>query len=142
MVVHSSRTIQTRKYNQFVLITGLCEQAVEASGVQEGLVFVITNHTTTGIAVNESLECLESDLNDMLKRLVPEDYPYAHARMLPTYGSTAGNPTGHLKSHLTGNHCVLQVSGGRIKKGDAQEIYLAEFDGPSVRTISFTVMGE
>jgi thiamine phosphate synthase YjbQ (UPF0047 family) len=62
--------------------------------------------------------------------------------MLPTYGSTAGNPTGHLKSHLTGNHCVMQVADGGIIKGDAQEIYLLEFDGPARRTISFTVIGE
>lgn len=142
MVVHKSVTIQTKKYNEFILITELAERAVRESGIQQGVVFVITDHTTMGITVNESLECLESDLSNMLARLAPEDYPYAHARMLPTYGSTAGNPTGHMKSHLTGNHCVMRVMDGNLSRGGAQEIYLAEFDGPARRTIWFTVMGD
>ena len=142
MVYHSWRAIQTERYNQFIPISKYAHEAVGESGVKNGLVFIITNHTTTGIAVNESLECLESDIDQMLCRLVPEDFPYSHARVLPTYGATAGNPTGHLKSHLTGNHCVLPVVDGEIKSGDAQEIYLMEFDGPQMRTVNFTVMGE
>lgn len=142
MVYHHWKLIQTEQYNQFIPISAYVQEAVMESGVKNGLVFVITNHTTTGITVNESLECLESDIDQMLGRLVPEDYPYSHARMLPTYGSTAGNPTGHLKSHLTGNHCVLPLVDGKIKAGDAQEIYLMEFDGPQMRTVNFTVMGE
>lgn len=142
MVVHSKTAIQTEAYNQFVLITHLVEQAVTESGVQEGMVFAMTDHTTTGIAVNESLECLESDLADLLSRLIPEDHPYSHARMLASYGATAGNPAGHLKSHLTGYNCMFQVSGGQVVRGAAQDVYLVEFDGPALRGIRFTVMGE
>lgn len=142
MVCQSWIKIQTERYNQFIPISEHVKEVVKASGVTVGVVYVITNHTTTGIAINESLECLESDIEQMLCRLVPEDFPYAHARMLRTYGATAGNPTGHLKSHLTGNHCVIPVVDGEIKSGDAQEVYLMEFDGPQLRTINITVMGE
>ena len=72
--------------------------------------FMCSKHTTTGVTVNEALECLESDIENFLGRLIPEDYPYSHARMLRDYGSTAGNPTGHLKAMLTGNHCHFPVS--------------------------------
>lgn len=142
MVYQQWEKIQTEKYNQFVPISHLAHEVVRSSGIKNGVVFVITNHTTSGIAVNEPLECLESDIDNMLCRIVPEDFPYSHARMLHSYGATAGNPSGHLKSHLTGNHCVLPVSNGVIKAGDAQEIYFMEFDGPALRTINFTVMGE
>jgi thiamine phosphate synthase YjbQ (UPF0047 family) len=54
----------------------------------------------------------------------------------------AGNPTGHLKSMVSGNHCVMVVSDGRLISGNAQEIYLAEFDGPQERSVSVVVMGE
>ncbi|MBP7032108.1 MAG: YjbQ family protein, partial [Anaerolineaceae bacterium] len=67
---------------------------------------------------------------------------YAHARILRDYGSTAGNPTGHLKSMLTGNHCLFPVVDGKVVKGDAQEIYFMEFDGPSQRSYTITVQGE
>ena len=142
MVVHSQKVLQTEIYNQFILLTQDAEEAVRASQIKNGLIYVITKHTTTGITVNESLECLESDIANMLERFAPEDFPYSHARMLPTYGSTAGNPTGHLKSHITGNHCVMPVVDGRINRGDAQDIYFLEFDGPAMRTVSFVVMGE
>lgn len=142
MVKTTSFTLLTDRYNQFVVITDRVEQAVAASGIQNGMVTVISKHTTTGIAVNESLECLESDIAGFLARLVPEDYPYAHARMLKDYGSTAGNPTGHLKAHLTGNHCHFVVADGKLVKGGAQDVYFCEFDGPSQRTILIQVMGE
>lgn len=142
MVVEKKIEIQSHKYNEFIRITDPVCEIVNNSGVKEGIAVVITNHTTMGITVNESLECLESDLTNMLDRLVPEDAPYSHARILPTYGSTAGNPTGHLKAHLTGNHCVFRVHEGKLARGDAQEIYMAEFDGPMIRTIWVTVIGE
>lgn len=142
MVVHSSTVIQTEDYNAFVLITDKVEAAVAESGITEGMVFVISDHTTTGIMVNESLECLESDIAVLLGKLAPEDYPYSHARVLDSYGATAGNPTGHLKSLLTGYNCMFQVSGGKLARGSAQDVYLLEFDGPARRGIRFTVIGE
>ncbi|MGX6445836.1 secondary thiamine-phosphate synthase enzyme YjbQ [Neobacillus sp. K501] len=131
----SDLTIFTEQYQQFLVITEEIERIVADSGVKSGVVTVQTKHTTTGITVNESLECLESDIDDFLKRLVPEDHPYAHARMLKDYGSTAGNPTGHIKSLLTGNHCHFPIVDGQIIRGGAQDVYFCEFDGPSERTI-------
>lgn len=131
----------TEQYNQFIPITGQIEQAVAQSGIQDGLVTVISLHTTTGIMVNEKLECLESDILDMLARLAPEEYPYAHARMLADYGSTAGNPTGHLKSMVAGNHCHFALEQGRLVKGEAQDVYFCEFDGPAHRSWVVSISG-
>ena len=132
----------TDRYNQMILLTDRLREVVACSGIRNGLAAVITMHTTTGIMINEAVECLESDLDDALKRLVPEDLPYAHARILPSYGSTAGNPTGHIKSMLTGNHCLFPVMDGQLIMGDAQDVYLCEFDGPAKRTVVITVTGD
>jgi len=142
MFAHEKVVLFTEKYNQMVVITAHLRTAVAKSGIQNGLAVVITTHTTTGIMVNEALECLESDISDALTRFAPEEAPYAHARILPSYGSTAGNPTGHLKSLLTGNHCLFAVVNGSLVMGEAQEVYFLEFDGPAKRTITITVMGE
>ena len=142
MTYHESVTLLTATYNAMLIITDSVARAVEKRGIQNGLVTVVSRHTTTGIAVNEALECLESDIDGFLGRLAPEDFPYAHARMLKDYGSTAGNPTGHLKAHVTGNHCHMPVADGRILKGGAQEIYFCEFDGPASRTYDIVVMGD
>lgn len=131
------KTIQilTKTYNEMEVITPQVEEIVKESGILEGMVTVLTKHTTTGILVNEALECLESDIQTALGLFAPEERPYAHARMLKDYGSTAGNPTGHLKALLTGNHCHLLIHGGEIIRGGAQDIYFCEFDGPAQRSI-------
>lgn len=132
-----TKTIEvlTKAYNQMEVITPLAEEAVKESGIQDGMVTVMTKHTTTGITVNEALECLESDIENALSLFAPEDRPYAHARMLRDYGSTAGNPTGHLKAMIVGNHCHFPVINGEMVRGGAQDIYFCEFDGPAKRRI-------
>jgi secondary thiamine-phosphate synthase enzyme len=142
VIEHNEIQIMTTEYNTFIRITEKVRDIVSNSKIKNGVVYVITAHTTTGIAVNEGLECLESDIHDLLCRLVPEDGNYAHARFLHSYGAMGNNPTGHLKSHLTGNHCVFPIADGEIRLGKAQEIYLCEFDGPQDRKVYITLMGE
>lgn len=134
--------ILTKQYVQMDVITEQVEQIVAESGVRDGMVTVMTKHTTTGITVNEALECLESDIQIALSLFAPEDRPYSHARMLKDYGSTAGNPTGHLKALLTGNHCHFPIQDGKIVKGGAQDVYFCEFDGPASRNILVMVEGQ
>lgn len=134
MFVKTIRVL-TRRYNEFDVITPQVEEIAVQSGIQNGLVTVLTKHTTTGITVNEALECLESDIEIALSLFAPEDRPYSHARMLRDYGSTAGNPTGHLKALVTGNHCHFLLQDGKLIRGGAQDVYFCEFDGPAQRNI-------
>lgn len=133
--------ILTERYNEFDVITPQVEQAAAESGVRNGMVTVLTKHTTTGITVNEALECLESDIDTALSLFAPEDRPYSHARMLRDYGSTAGNPTGHLKALVTGNHCHFLIHDGKLVRGGAQDVYFCEFDGPAQRNILIIAEG-
>jgi secondary thiamine-phosphate synthase enzyme len=134
--------ILTKQYVELDVITPQVEQIVAESGVKNGMVTVMTKHTTTGVTVNEALECLESDIEVALSLFAPEDRPYSHARMLRDYGSTAGNPTGHLKALLTGNHCHFLIQDGEIIRGGAQEVYFCEYDGPASRNILVMVEGQ
>ena len=142
MMFRKEIEIWTKKYNEMINILHYVEEAVTESGIKNGFVTVLSKHTTTGITVNESLECLEKDINVFLEKIVPEDFPYNHARMLKSYGSTAGNATGHLKLHVTGNHCHIILWNGVLDRGDAQEIYLCEFDGPARRTFQIFINGD
>ena len=134
--------IMTDKYNQYFIITEDVKKIVDASGIKNGMVTVETRHTTTGITINESLECLQSDIDVFLSRIVPEDAPYSHCHMLRDYGSTGGNPTGHIKAMITGNHCHFPLIDGKLIGGSAQDIWFCEFDGPSQRTINIIIEGE
>ena len=132
----------SEKPEQFHMITDQVHEIVEKSPVKQGLVLVVTAHTTTGIIVNEGLPCVETDIGETLTRLVPLEADYAHAHFLPSYGATGNNSTGHIKSLLCGNHCVFPVTDGKIVCGSAQDIYIVELDGPQTRKVYVEVMGE
>lgn len=51
---------------EMIKITDDVRKVVEESGVEKGIVYVITEHTTTGITVNESLPCVEKILWNVL----------------------------------------------------------------------------
>lgn len=142
MVKLSEFVINTTKYNDFINITAEVEKKVAESGIRNGIVLVVTMHTTTAITTNEALECLQSDMMDLMWKLVEEDAAYSHSRMLHSYGTTAGNPTGHLRSMLTGNHAVFPVWEGRVVRGGAQEIFFCEYDGAQSRRVCVEVLGE
>ena len=127
----------TKTYNEMDVITPQVEQIVKESGIQNGMVTVLTKAPPPRELTVETRpwKCLESDIALFLQRQAPEDAPYSHARMLRDYGSTAGNPTGHLKAYLTGNHCHFPLVEGEMIRGGAQDIYFCEFDGPAKRTI-------
>lgn len=142
MVVVKTIRHLSEKVEEYYNITQQVHDIVAESGVRNGFVAVITAHTTTGIIVNEALPCVETDISDMLNTAAPLEAPYAHAHFLPTYGATSNNSQGHLKSVLTGNHCLFPVIDGKIVCGGAQDIYLVEFDGPQLRRVFVEVMGE
>lgn len=137
-----SHEVASREEFHMIKITDQVRKDVQESGIQNGLVFVISMHTTTGIMINESLPCVEKDIELTLERLVPSDAPYVHTHMLPSYGTCSGNAPGHLKSMLCGNHCVLPVAGGKMAGGSAQDIYFVEFDGLKIRHYTVQIMGE
>ena len=107
-----------------------------------GIVYIITAHTTTGILVNESLPCLEVDIEQKLEELVPTFASYNHNHFLPSYGAIGCNTPGHLKSMICGNHAVFPIVNGMPLCGNAQDVYFGEFDGIQRRKVYITVMGE
>ncbi len=142
MVHFCEVSILTEQYQQVIPITEKIKEAVADAKIRQGTATVVSKHTTTGITVNENLECMLQDMEDLFNSWIPEEAPYHHARLLRSYGATAGNPTGHLKSMLSGYHAVFPVQKGEIVLGGAQDIFFLEFDGPSQRTYTITVMGE
>lgn len=142
MVKLMNISVLTKAPFEMVKITEEVHKVVEECEIKNGVAAVITSHTTTGIIVNEGLRCVEVDIEEMLDRLVPDNMPYAHAHFLPSYGATGNNSVGHLKSALVGNNCMFPVIDGKIVCGSAQDIYLAEFDGPQLRKVYIEVIGE
>ena len=134
--------LQTRKSEEAIDITAKVEEAVARSGVKNGLLNVMTAHTSSGLLVTEGIPCLEVDILTHLSRLFPEDADYHHRRYLDFDGRLGFNADAHLKSVLGGISCTFPIEDGKIVKGSRQTIYFMEYDGPLERTYFVQIMGE
>ena len=140
--------VQSRKDMEMIDITDHVERVVAESGAKEGMVFVLTAHTSSGLLVTEGIECLERDVLAHLERLAPKDppegagYGYWHNRYLDFDGRLGFNAGDHLKSILGGTNCFFPIENGKVVRGSRQRAYFVEFDGPLSRTVMIQVMGQ
>jgi len=135
-------TLLTQRETELIDITPTVRAEVERSGVRSGTVFVLSLHTTTALTVNEGLPDLQQDIAGCLKRLVPEDQPYRHARFLHSDGQMAINAPSHLRGALLGFQTFFPIEEGRMVTGARQTIYFVELDGPQERTYVIQILGE
>jgi secondary thiamine-phosphate synthase enzyme len=125
--------IRTRAREEFIDLTAEVDSVVAASGVASGVCVVAVPHTTAGVTVNENADPdVRADLLMTLRRIVPDDLPYAHAE---------GNSPAHVKAALIGSSVSLIVEGGRLKLGTWQGVFFCEFDGPRTRQVWVKVIG-
>jgi secondary thiamine-phosphate synthase enzyme len=134
--------VQTRGDKELIDITPEVERVVAESGVQNGMVNILTMHTSSGIIVTEGLPCLEMDVLNHLEALAPDEGDYYHNRYLDIDGRLGFNAGAHLKSILGGINAFFPIEDGQIVRGSRQRIYFAEYDGPLCRTYCVQVMGE
>ena len=120
--------IETRKPKEVIDITALVQQYVQESKLECGICLVYTQHTTTGLTVNEADGSLIQDILDLLEKLVPEGAGYQHDR-------SDGNAHAHLRATLLGNSVVLPFEKSRLLLGTWQRILFFELDGPRRRSV-------
>ena len=127
-------TIRTTKRDEFIDIGFYVEEALEKSGIKNGIITVFVPHTTAGVTINEDADPdVVRDLLWTLDNLVPERREYKHME---------GNSHAHMKASIMGSSCNIIVEDGKMKLGTWQGIYFCEFDGPRTRRVYIKVMGD
>ncbi|MCA1731157.1 MAG: secondary thiamine-phosphate synthase enzyme YjbQ [Actinobacteria bacterium] len=125
-------TVRTNDRYEFVSITEEVKKAVRESGVDEGVLFVSSSHTTAAVTVNEDFD-----------RDVPRDLAAACRAFIGSldvrFEHAEGNSDSHLLTSLFGQSQQLLVRGGEPDLGRWQGMFLAEFDGPRSRTVRVAV---
>lgn len=125
-------SISTKKEQEFLNITDIVNQAVEASGVKNGLAVVYCPHTTAGITINENSDpAVVRDIIMALDRVFPVKGDYRHFE---------GNSHAHLKSSYMGVEKTVIIDSGRLLLGTWQGIYFCDFDGPRSRKVFVKIM--
>ncbi len=93
----------------------------ELKRVKAGILHVFIRHTSASLSINENADPdVPADLERVLDRLAPEDFPYRHTVEGPD------DMPGHVKASLLGSSLTVPVGGGSLRLGTWQGIYLCE----------------
>ena len=129
-------TFNTENQYELVNITGMCQDFLEKSGIQEGFILVSAMHITAGVFINDEESGLHQDIKEWLQKLAPKGPDYRHHRT----GEVNGDA--HLKNLLVGHQEILPVTKGRLDFGPWQQVFYAEFDGRRPKRLLLKAIGE
>ncbi|HFI0257039.1 TPA: YjbQ family protein [Streptococcus suis] len=165
-------TVETQaNKTTYIDITPNLRQIVKESGISNGLLAVLTPHTTCGIFFEEFVhdytedgdEFLQVDLNNDLEKIIPDHvdgktYRYPgeeHYQAVEAWPNAAEylpggdrralwNGDAHLKATLIGSSQMVDVTNGNLGVGSTGYYYYADFDKTRERTrkCQVTVWGE
>lgn len=118
--------LETRQRTEMIPITHEVQQALNDSGIKEGVCHLYVPHTTAGLAINENADPMVAhDVLHVIDHLIPfSDSAYRHME---------DNSAAHVKAILCGASETIFVRQGRLLLGTWQGIFFCEFDGPRQR---------
>jgi secondary thiamine-phosphate synthase enzyme len=139
-IIGETFTIQTEDRIQVVDLTERVMALVRKLRIAEGVVSLVSMHTTCTVFINEFQTALLADMKKFLEHLVDRDAEWLHND--PNHSDCDRmNADSHLRALLLGHSLTLQVSGGELVLGQWQRVLMAELDGPRARTLRIQVMG-
>ncbi len=117
-------------------ITGKVQQAIDESGVREGLVLVNAMNITASVFINDDESGLHHDYETWLERLAPEK-PYNQYR----HNGYEDNADAHLKRTVMGREVVCAITEGKLDFGTWEQIFYFEFDGKREKRVLIKIIG-
>jgi secondary thiamine-phosphate synthase enzyme len=122
----------------FVNITGEIEQALNESGIKEGICLVNAMHITASVFINDNESGLHDDYKRWLEELAPHEPlgAYKHNR------TGEDNGDAHLKRQVMGREVVVAITNGKLDFGPWEQIFYGEFDGNRRKRVLIKIIGE
>jgi secondary thiamine-phosphate synthase enzyme len=127
-----------RGRRDFINITPEVTQALQESGIREGLALVNAMHITASVFINDDEHGLHQDYEDWLEGLAPHE-PVSHYRHNRT---GEDNADAHLKRQVMGREVVVAVTNGALDFGPWEQIFYGEFDGGRRKRALIKIIGE
>ncbi|MFW6123651.1 MAG: secondary thiamine-phosphate synthase enzyme YjbQ [Acidobacteriota bacterium] len=126
--------IETNQKEELIDMTSQIQEAVQSSGINNGVCVVYVPHTTAGVAINENADpSVKQDILMALRKMIPDSLPYTHAE---------GNSPSHVKASVIGSSVEILIKNTHLVLGTWQGIFFCEFDGPRQRKIHIQTIKE
>ena len=122
----------------FINITSQVEEALNESGITEGIILINAMHITASVFINDDESGLHQDYEKWLENLAP------HAPISQYRHNRTGEDNGdaHLKRQIMGREVVVAVTSGRLDFGPWEQIFYGEFDGRRRKRVLIKIIGE
>lgn len=125
------------KRRQIVRITEQVQNAIDESGIKEGLVLVNAMNITASVFINDDESGLHRDYERWLEKLAPEK-PYSQY----DHNGFEDNADAHLKRTVMGREVVCAITDGRLDFGTWEQIFYYELDGKRDKHALIKIIGE
>ena len=129
---------ETQSRRDYINITPKVDQALQQSGIQEGICLVNAMHISASVYINDDEPGLISDYDAFLERLAPHE-PVDQYRHNDT---GEDNADAHIKRQVMGREVVVAVTGARLDLGPWEQIFYGEFDGRRPKRVLVKIIGE
>ena len=122
----------------FVNITPDVQDAIDNSGIREGLVLVNAMHITASVFINDDERGLHHDYEEWLEKLAP------HAPISQYRHNDTGedNADAHMKRQLMGREVTVAITKGQLDFGPWEQIFYGEFDGRRSKRVLIKIIGD
>lgn len=129
-------TFKTTKRREFINITPYVIEAIDESGIKDGLVLCNAMHITASVFINDDEHGLHNDFEVFLERLAPE-HPYSQYK----HNTYEDNADAHLKRQIMGREVVVAITNGKLDFGPWEQIFYGEFDGKRAKRVLIKIIG-
>ena len=127
-------SVKTQEKTELIDVTSEINQAIQKSGIEQGLCMLYVPHTTAAVTINESADpSVKADMLMVLNKIIPWEAGYRHLE---------GNSAAHIKTTLVGSSELIAIEGRRLVLGTWQGIFFCEFDGPRNRKLQVRIIEE
>lgn len=144
-VYNETLEYQTADAPQFLDITADVDEAVNRSGVENGVITVFSRHTTAAVKINECEPELLKDMARFLCELAPLDRDYCHnnfeVRTVNMEADECPNAHSHCQHLMLSASESVPILSGRMHLGRWQRLFLVELDRPKLRQVSLQILG-
>ena len=121
MVVSKQIKLQSEGQFNVINITDQVVDFVKSSGIINGQVLIYFQHTTGYVIIGEHETGIMADLQEMLERITPKDFPYKHHIREVDYNGHA-----HLRAALMPTSVTVPVIRGKLAMGSYQDILVID----------------
>lgn len=128
----------TKTRRDYINITDQVQEAIDESGIKEGLCLVNAMHISASVYINDDESGLLHDYDKWLEKLAPHD-PVSQYRHNDT---GEDNADAHLKRQIMGREVVIAITNGKLDFGPWEQIFYGEFDGRRKKRVLIKIVGE